>query len=88
MKKLIYGRIWTLATRVEGKHANRYTTVVLHVYRAENKHNTTFAVHNKTRSIEHWKYQRNVDTTNLNNYYENFKVWLRIEIYKEIEFFK
>ena len=28
---------------MEGKYANRYTTVLMHVERAENKHNTTFA---------------------------------------------
>ena len=56
----------------------------MHVNIAENKHNTTFAVHNKTKSIENWKCQRTI----IMNFNENFKVWLRIEIYKEIECFK
>ena len=55
---------------MEGNNANRYTTVLIQIYVAENKHNTTFAEYNKTRSFEHWKYQRHVVTTILNNYHE------------------
>ena len=57
MKKIVSGEIWTLDACVEGYHANRYTTVLMQIYKAENKHNTTVAGYNKTRSFEHWKYQ-------------------------------
>ena len=46
MKKICSGGIWTLAARLEGNHANHYTTVLMLVDIAENKHNTTFAGHN------------------------------------------
>ena len=44
--------------------------MTMHVDIAENNHHTTFAEHNKKRSLEHWKYLRDVVTTILNNYHE------------------
>ena len=70
MKKLVSVMIWTLPARLGGKHANRYTTVLMQFSIAENNHNTNFAGHNKTRSFKHWEYQRHVVTTILNNYHE------------------
>ena len=70
MKKIVSVGIWTLAARLEGNHANRYTTLPMHINIAENKHNTTFAGHNETRNFENRKYQRHVVTTSLNNYHE------------------
>ena len=49
MKKNVSDGIWTLDDRIEGNHANRYTTVLIQSQIAENKHDTTFAGYNKTR---------------------------------------
>ena len=77
---------------MEGKHANRYTTVLMHVDIAEKKNIIQllpYTTKQEELNIENIKDMliRQVWTI-IMNFNENLKVWLRIEIYEEIEFFK